>query len=86
MDRREKTAISVLPDGDHHIFLSPDFSWGCFGRPWEQTICVFGGPVGRQNVGRGAGAIKAWVAPYGWRGGRGTACRQPATSGPQAGA
>ena len=32
----------MLPDGDCHIVLAADFSWGCFGRPWEQTICVFG--------------------------------------------
>lgn len=34
--------ISVIPDGDHHIFLAEDFSFGTFGHPWEQTICVFG--------------------------------------------
>lgn len=34
----------VLPDGDYYIFLAPDFSFGLFGHPWEQTICVFGAP------------------------------------------
>jgi hypothetical protein len=35
----------VIPDGDYHIFLAPDFSWGFFGHPWEWTICVFGAPL-----------------------------------------
>jgi len=34
--------ISVFPDGDYFIFLSPDMSFGTFGRPWQDTICVFG--------------------------------------------
>jgi hypothetical protein len=33
---------SVFPDGDYHIFLAEDFSFGIFGHPWEETICVFG--------------------------------------------
>ncbi len=35
-------SIPVLPDGDYYIFLSPDFRFGTFGHPWEETICVFG--------------------------------------------
>lgn len=34
--------IPVLPDGDYFIFLADDFSFGTFGHPWEQTICVLG--------------------------------------------
>ncbi len=34
--------IPVLPDGDYSIFLAKDTSFGTFGHPWEQTICVFG--------------------------------------------
>ena len=33
---------SVYPDGDYYIFLGEDLSFGTFGHPWEQTICVFG--------------------------------------------
>lgn len=31
-----------LPNGDYAIFLAEDFSFGLFGHPWEETICVFG--------------------------------------------
>jgi len=34
--------VPVLPNGDYYIFLAQDFSFGLFGHPWEQTICVFG--------------------------------------------
>lgn len=34
--------IPLLPNGDYYIFLAKDFSWGVFGHPWEQTMCVFG--------------------------------------------
>jgi hypothetical protein len=34
-----------LPDGDYAILISEDFSFGYFGHPWEQTICVFGEPL-----------------------------------------
>jgi hypothetical protein len=34
--------VPVLPNGDYYIFLAEDFSFGLFGHPWEQTICVFG--------------------------------------------
>ncbi len=37
--------IPVLPDGDYSIFLAPDFDWGWFAHPWEQSICVFGEPM-----------------------------------------
>lgn len=38
----EQFEISVFPDGDYHIFLAEDFSFGMFGHPWEETVCVFG--------------------------------------------
>jgi hypothetical protein len=34
--------IPVYPDGDYFAFLSPDFTEGTFGHPWEQTLCVMG--------------------------------------------
>src|SRR5262252_1620606 len=29
-------AISALPDGDYHIFISADLAFGWFGHPWEE--------------------------------------------------
>ncbi|MDQ5823304.1 MAG: DUF2716 domain-containing protein [Chloroflexota bacterium] len=34
--------VPVLPNGDYYIFLAEDLSFGLFGHPWEQTLCVFG--------------------------------------------
>jgi Protein of unknown function (DUF2716) len=31
-----------VPDSEYAIFISEDFSFGYFGHPWEETICVFG--------------------------------------------
>ena len=39
----------VFPNGDYYIFLARDFSWGLFGHPWEQTICIFGEPSRRSQ-------------------------------------
>jgi len=33
---------SWYPDGDYYIFLASDFSFGTFGHPWQQSLCVFG--------------------------------------------
>jgi hypothetical protein len=41
----EAWAVPILPDGDYSIFLAPDFSFGVFGHPWEQSICIFGEPL-----------------------------------------
>ena len=38
----EEWRVPALPNGDYYIFLAPDFRWGVFGHPWEQTMCVFG--------------------------------------------
>ena len=38
----EAWCVPVLPNGDYSIFLAEDFSFGIFGHPWEQTLCVFG--------------------------------------------
>lgn len=38
----ENWKTSVFPDGDYYIFINHDLSFGTFGHPWEQTICVFG--------------------------------------------
>jgi hypothetical protein len=34
--------LSPYPDGDYFIYLASDFTFGSFGHPWEQTVCVFG--------------------------------------------
>ncbi len=41
-DDLDEWRIPVFPDGDYLIFIAQDFSFGTFGHPWEQTICVFG--------------------------------------------
>ena len=33
---------TVYPDGDYYAFLTPDFSEGTFGHPWEPSLCVIG--------------------------------------------
>src|SRR5262245_33738797 len=33
--------LSVYPNGDYYAFLAADFSFGTFGHPWQQTLCVF---------------------------------------------
>jgi hypothetical protein len=37
--------VPVLPNGDYYIFLAENFSFGIFGHPWEQTMCIFGQPL-----------------------------------------
>ena len=37
--------VPVFPNGDYYAFLSGDLNMGTFGRPWEQTLCVFGEPL-----------------------------------------
>ena len=44
-DESDAWAVPPLPNGDYYIFLAEDFSFGWFGHPWEQTICVFGKPL-----------------------------------------
>jgi hypothetical protein len=39
---KEAWLVPILPDGDTYIFLAEDFTFGLFGHPWEQTLCVFG--------------------------------------------
>lgn len=34
--------LSPYPNGDYSIYLAEDCSFGSFGHPWEQTVCVFG--------------------------------------------
>jgi Protein of unknown function (DUF2716) len=41
----DKTWPIGFPNGDYAIFIAEDFSFGYFGHPWEQTICVFGQPL-----------------------------------------
>lgn len=32
----------MYPDGDYLAFLTPDYTQGTFGHPWEETLCVMG--------------------------------------------
>lgn len=41
----DKGLIPVFPDGDYYIFLAEDFSFGTFGHPWEESLCIFGQPL-----------------------------------------
>jgi hypothetical protein len=34
--------LNWYPDGDYYILLASDFSFGTFGHPWQQSLCVFG--------------------------------------------
>jgi len=45
LDKFGEWPIPILPNGDYYIFLDPDFAWGIFGHPWEQTMCLFGAPL-----------------------------------------
>jgi hypothetical protein len=42
---RETWTLPAFPNGDYYMFLSQDLDFGWFGHPWEQSICVFGGPL-----------------------------------------
>jgi len=35
-------ALPIFPDGDYYSLLAEDFSFGTFGHPWQQSLCVFG--------------------------------------------
>jgi hypothetical protein len=37
--------VPAFPNGDYYIFVPPDLSWGWFGHPWEETICIWGQPL-----------------------------------------
>jgi hypothetical protein len=37
--------LSPFGDGDYYIYLGEDLSFGTFGHPWEDSICVFGEPL-----------------------------------------
>jgi len=48
---------TVVPDGDYHIYATPDLSEGTFGHPWELTLCVFG-----ESMTRTLGAeLRTWL-------------------------
>lgn len=34
--------ISIYPDGDYSIFLGPQMTFGTFGHPWQNILCIFG--------------------------------------------
>lgn len=37
--------VPIFPNGDYYIFLTGAFSFGIFGHPWGEWICVFGQPL-----------------------------------------
>jgi hypothetical protein len=39
---RDSWALTAYPDDNYAIFLAPDFRFGVFGNPLEQTLCIFG--------------------------------------------
>lgn len=42
-DRRVEVYFpSYYPDGDYHMFLSKDWSYGVLGHPWRKEIYIFG--------------------------------------------
>ena len=34
--------IGWFPDGDYYFQLAADLSFGTFGHPWQESLCVFG--------------------------------------------
>jgi hypothetical protein len=42
---RPRMPRSPYPDGDYPVLIAEDFSFGSFGHPWEQSICLFGAPL-----------------------------------------
>lgn len=44
-DSRRRMPRSPYPDGDYPVLIAEDFSFGSFGHPWEQSICLFGVPL-----------------------------------------
>lgn len=41
----DQWTVPPFPNGDYYAFLSLDMTFGTFGHPWEQTLCVFGEPL-----------------------------------------
>jgi Protein of unknown function (DUF2716) len=44
-DARIGSDLPVLPDGDYYIIVTSDLSYGTFGHPWQESLCVFGEPL-----------------------------------------
>jgi hypothetical protein len=34
--------VPVFPNGDYYIHATQDLSWGTFGHPWQQSLCIWG--------------------------------------------
>ncbi len=49
--------VPVYPDGDYYAFLTPDFTEGTVGHPWEKTLCVIGERLGA-SLGR---SLETWL-------------------------
>ena len=47
----------VYPNGDYYAYLTPDFSEGTFGHPWEPSLCVIG-PRMIDSLGR---SLSTWL-------------------------
>jgi hypothetical protein len=41
-DPRIGSNLPVFPDGDYYIVVASDLSYGTFGHPWQESLCVFG--------------------------------------------
>jgi hypothetical protein len=55
---RAEWRVPVYPNGDYCAFLTPDFTEGTFGHPWEQTLCVIGEQLGA-SLGR---SLETWLS------------------------
>ena len=46
----EPWRVPPFPNGDYYALISQDLEQGTFGHPWEQTLCIFGGPLSEALV------------------------------------
>jgi Protein of unknown function (DUF2716) len=44
-DPRIGSDLPVLPDGDYYIIITADLTYGTFGHPWQESLCIFGEPL-----------------------------------------
>lgn len=45
LDEFGEWTVPFFSDGGYYIFLEQAFTWGNFGHPWEETMCLFGAPL-----------------------------------------
>ena len=56
-NKKSEWKVPVYPNGDYYVFLTPDYSHGTFGHPWEKTLCVFGTPL----IGSLGRSLSTWL-------------------------